>query len=266
MAFSSNVPNINERDYYSILGVSSTARLNEIKKSFRMLQRQAHPDSSKTTATRHISAKLNESYKVLSNPLSRLEYDLQHGFLQKTVQNLSKLEEFKRRKAKKLRESLSASAQRSRAIESNVSCTFSDGTIVKNCGLIISKAKYGLIDLDKRNKAMAYQKHVQSHNPPFFPPRSVPCIKKQRSVSNTGYDSETESAHHAHNATREYTIDVTDAVQCLVNHRGQNGGYIEIGNCLDKSTLDGFYIPSSSMNAMNHSHTRYLEIEYLFNR
>ena len=41
----------------------------------------------------------------------------------------------------------------------------------------------------------------------------------------------------------EYTIDVTDALQCMCTHRGQHGGYIEIEDNYDKSQLEGFYDP-----------------------
>ena len=132
MASDTEVNNDNVADdYYSILGVSSNARLIEIKKAFRMLQRKVHPDSSKSDSTRSISAKLNEAYSVLSNSLSRLEYDLKHGFKEKNHKNLSKLQQFKRRKAQKIRENMKQSAIRSREIESNVTSLLSNGTQLK---------------------------------------------------------------------------------------------------------------------------------------
>ena len=88
MAFSTinNDKTIVTEDYYNVLGVSPNARLIEIKKAFRRLQNKVDPDTSKSDSTQSISAKLNEAYSVLSNSLSRLEYDLNHGFKEKNNQ------------------------------------------------------------------------------------------------------------------------------------------------------------------------------------
>lgn len=59
-------------DYYNVLGVSKDATEEEIKKAFRKLAREAHPDKGGDTET---FQKIQEAYEVLSNPERRREYD-----------------------------------------------------------------------------------------------------------------------------------------------------------------------------------------------
>lgn len=68
-----------KRDYYEILGVARGAGDKEIKKAFRALAREIHPDVN--SADPHAEAKFKEAaeaYEVLSNPDSRATYD-QYG-------------------------------------------------------------------------------------------------------------------------------------------------------------------------------------------
>ncbi|UJR07494.1 hypothetical protein I4U23_011783 [Adineta vaga] len=63
-------------DYYDILGVSRTATDEEIKRAYRKLALQLHPDkNSDPHATAQFQA-VSKAYKVLSNPNSRRTYDL----------------------------------------------------------------------------------------------------------------------------------------------------------------------------------------------
>lgn len=60
-------------DYYSTLGVSRTASEDEIKKAFRKLAHQYHPD--KGTGDEKKFKEINEAYQVLSNKEKRARYD-----------------------------------------------------------------------------------------------------------------------------------------------------------------------------------------------
>lgn len=64
------------KDYYKILGVARTASAEEIKKSFRKLAREYHPDVAKDKKTAEDKFKeINEAYEVLGDEAKRKKYD-----------------------------------------------------------------------------------------------------------------------------------------------------------------------------------------------
>jgi len=65
-----------EKDYYAALGVSKGAPAAEIKKAYRKLAQQHHPDRNKGDATAEEKFKeVSEAYSVLSDDVKRKEYD-----------------------------------------------------------------------------------------------------------------------------------------------------------------------------------------------
>jgi molecular chaperone DnaJ len=64
-----------ERDYYDVLGVSRTAGDQEIKKAFRRLARELHPDVSEASDAESRFREVVEAYEVLSKPETRDLYD-----------------------------------------------------------------------------------------------------------------------------------------------------------------------------------------------
>ena len=65
-----------EKDFYKILGVSKDAPEAEIKKSYRKLARQFHPDSNPGDAKAEAKFKeISEAFSVLSDSEQRKEYD-----------------------------------------------------------------------------------------------------------------------------------------------------------------------------------------------
>src|SRR5258705_2125023 len=64
------------KDYYATLGVPRSASEDDIKKAFRKLARQYHPDVAKDKKTAETKFKeINEAYEVLSDPEKRKRYD-----------------------------------------------------------------------------------------------------------------------------------------------------------------------------------------------
>src|SRR5205809_5903748 len=64
------------KDYYEVLGVPRTASEAEIKKAFRKLAREYHPDVAKNKKQSEEKFKeLNEAYEVLGDPAKRKKYD-----------------------------------------------------------------------------------------------------------------------------------------------------------------------------------------------
>ena len=67
------------KDYYQILGVSKDATADDLKKAYRKLAKQYHPDAQHTEADKkNAEAKfkeINEAYSVLSDDTKRAQYD-----------------------------------------------------------------------------------------------------------------------------------------------------------------------------------------------
>jgi molecular chaperone DnaJ len=64
-----------DHDYYEVLGVSRNADDQEIKKAFRRLARQLHPDVSEASDAEVRFREISEAYEVLTNAETRQLYD-----------------------------------------------------------------------------------------------------------------------------------------------------------------------------------------------
>src|SRR5580700_1564201 len=74
------MPAASKQDYYETLGVSRTAKEDEIRKTYRKLARKYHPDLNPgDKAAEERFKKVQEAYDILSDPKKRQVYD-QYGF------------------------------------------------------------------------------------------------------------------------------------------------------------------------------------------
>jgi len=65
----------NKRDYYDVLGVGRQASGDEIKRAYRRLAREYHPDVNKNPDAEAHFKEINEAYEVLSDEQKRAAYD-----------------------------------------------------------------------------------------------------------------------------------------------------------------------------------------------
>jgi molecular chaperone DnaJ len=64
-----------KRDYYDVLGLSRNATTDDIKKAYRRLARQYHPDVNREPGAEDTFKEINAAYEVLSDPDQRAAYD-----------------------------------------------------------------------------------------------------------------------------------------------------------------------------------------------
>ncbi|MFC7684627.1 molecular chaperone DnaJ [Ureibacillus sp. GCM10028918] len=66
---------MSKRDYYEVLGVSKSASKDDIKKAYRKLSKQYHPDINKEPGADEKFKEIAEAYEVLSDDAKRSQYD-----------------------------------------------------------------------------------------------------------------------------------------------------------------------------------------------
>ncbi|MRX71319.1 molecular chaperone DnaJ [Bacillus lacus] len=66
---------MSKRDYYEVLGVSKSASKEELKKAYRKLSKQYHPDINKEPDAADKFKEIKEAYEVLNDDQKRAQYD-----------------------------------------------------------------------------------------------------------------------------------------------------------------------------------------------
>ncbi len=64
------------QNYYSILKVEVDSSMGDIKKSYRKLVKKYHPDRNSDPFANELFKKITKAFSILSDPKSRLEYDI----------------------------------------------------------------------------------------------------------------------------------------------------------------------------------------------
>jgi len=83
------------KDYYKILAIDSTANAEEIKKAYRKLALQYHPDINKSVMANDIFMQINEAYRILSDEQLRHRYDINRKYGFETRELIPKDDKFR---------------------------------------------------------------------------------------------------------------------------------------------------------------------------
>lgn len=66
---------MSKKDYYEVLGLAKNASDDEIKKSYRKLAMQYHPDRNQESGAEDKFKEAKEAYETLSDPAKKIQYD-----------------------------------------------------------------------------------------------------------------------------------------------------------------------------------------------
>lgn len=75
------------KDYYKILGISSSATAGEIKAAYRAMSIKWHPDKNPDVDVTSAMQDINEAYALLKDPARRMRYDVEYQeFIRQSIQ------------------------------------------------------------------------------------------------------------------------------------------------------------------------------------
>src|ERR1043165_2107560 len=63
------------QDYYSLLGISRNATLEEVRKAYFEAAQKLHPDKNTAAGETELFLDVQQAYELLSNPKRRAQYD-----------------------------------------------------------------------------------------------------------------------------------------------------------------------------------------------
>ncbi|CAH8585120.1 unnamed protein product [Dicrocoelium dendriticum] len=80
----SSLIGFSDADHYSVLGISRSASPAEIKRAFRNLVKNIHPDKNPSIDAHERFMEVNKAYEILSDPTKRAEYDAYGSVLEES--------------------------------------------------------------------------------------------------------------------------------------------------------------------------------------
>jgi curved DNA-binding protein CbpA len=80
------------QDHYKILGLTRSATKVDIKKAYRKLALQWHPDKNKSSEAHNMFIKINEAYLILYDEEARVKYDKEYEYFFGVEQEFSEKE------------------------------------------------------------------------------------------------------------------------------------------------------------------------------
>lgn len=76
------------KNYYEILGLTKTASMSDIKKAYRQLAKQHHPDvNAGSSESERLFKEITEAYQTLHDPALREAYDARYAAYEQRSQN-----------------------------------------------------------------------------------------------------------------------------------------------------------------------------------
>ena len=104
-------------DYYQLLGVSFNASEDEIRRAYRRMAMQWHPDRNDDPAAEEMMKKINGAWEILGDPESKAEYDRDY-FMLRSILAEARLREVKEESLEKeRREAQQREAEHRRKVE-----------------------------------------------------------------------------------------------------------------------------------------------------
>merc|ERR1719450_1137929 len=88
---------------------------------------------------------INRAYKILSDKVARIDYDIEMGFSVESTQSRRLRHRTLKEQARRERELMVETAHRSRQIEQSVKVWKNTGESSRGAGLIITSAKFGVL-------------------------------------------------------------------------------------------------------------------------
>ena len=159
-----------QKNYYRILGISKDAKLAEIKKAYKKLAKENHPDKfsgdkKKEEAQHARMQEINEAYDVLSDPEKKADYD----------RNFARFTDFTQSSSSEQLKDIFDDLFKNRARSQPGKTLYSDQTIIRFQYLLI----HPFPAHQNRAEQKRYGRHMRPHLKGLLKEMGLPAFKTQ---------------------------------------------------------------------------------------